>query len=67
MRKIIFASVMAAITAITCSAKSSWPTSTSDDVCLTSSQASKYSASKFPVSKFPTTSYTVNVGSWPAC
>lgn len=63
MRKIIF-TVFAAIAAITCSAaqRSSWPTSTSDDVCLISSQASKYPASKFP--KYPSVGVEP-VGSWP--
>ena len=65
MCKIFLTCVLVATAAITCSAKSSWPTSTSDDVCLTSPQVSKYPASKYPVLKFPTTSYTVHVGSWP--
>ena len=64
MSKIIFASVMAAITAITCSAtqRGSWPTSS--DVHRSNLQVSKYPA----LPKFPTTSWPVDVepvNSWP--
>lgn len=59
MRKFVFC-VLATIAAITCSAaqRTSWPSSTSVDVCLTSPQVSKY-----PALKFPTTSWPVHVGS----
>lgn len=62
MCKIFLTCVLVATAAITYSAKSSWPTSTSDDICLTSSQASKYPASKFP--KYPSVGVEP-VGSWP--
>lgn len=62
MRKIIF-SVLAAIAAITCSAKSSWPTSAIDDVYLTCPQMCKYPTC--PVSKYPAVPKFPKYPSWP--
>ncbi len=62
MCKIILTCVLVATAAITCSAKSSWPTSS--DVHRSSLQVSKYPA----LPKFPTTSWPVDVEpvySWP--